>query len=216
LGPGGTPAHLGRAFAVDRCDADVVVTNDAPAAFPVGNTVVTWTATDDSGNQTIRIQNVLVVDTTPPELEVELDPETLWPPNHKMRSIEATIEVVDVCDPNPTVELVAIVSDEPDNGIADGATTGDIQGAAYGTDDRDFELRSERQGNGDGRVYRVTYQASDASDNTTEETDDVTVAKSQGGPGRSSPRAVTRGIEPRRPPGSRPAAPGAEAPARHL
>ena len=66
LGPDGTPVHLGRAFAEDRCDADVVITNDAPALFPVGTTPVVWTATDDSGNPTMRIQNVHVVDTTPP------------------------------------------------------------------------------------------------------------------------------------------------------
>jgi hypothetical protein len=180
LGPDGTSVHIGRAFAQDRCDPDVEVTNDAPALFAPGVTVVTWTATDDSGNQTIRTQNVRVVDTTPPELDVELDPDALWPPNHKLRAIEATIEVVDVCDPNPVVQLAAIESDEPDDGTGDGATTNDIQGAALGTDDREFDLRCERKGNGDGRVYSVTYQASDASDNTTEETDEVTVAKNQG------------------------------------
>jgi hypothetical protein len=180
LGPTGTPVHLGRAFAQDRCDPDVDVTNDAPALFPVGHTVVTWTATDGAGNQTVRIQNVLVLDTTPPELDVEIDPDTLWPPNHKLRTIEATIQVVDVCDPNPVVQLAAIESDEPDDGTGDGATTNDIQGAALGTDDREFDLRGERQGNGDGRVYSVTYQASDASDNTTDETDVVTVPKNKG------------------------------------
>jgi hypothetical protein len=179
LGPEGTAVHLGRAFSHDRCDPDVVVTNDAPALFPVGNTIVVWTATDDSGNQTMQVQNVRVVDTTPPELDVELDPDSLWPPNHKLRTINATIEVVDVCDPNPIVQLVQIESDEPDDGTGDGATTDDIQGAALGTDDREFDLRCERTGNGDGRVYSVTYQASDASDNTTEETDEVTVPKSQ-------------------------------------
>jgi len=179
LGPAGTSVHLGRAYAEDRCDADVDIANDAPALFPVGDTVVTWTATDDTGNQTMRTQTVRVIDTTPPELDVELDPDTLWPPNHKLRMIEATIEVVDVCDPNPTVELVSIASDEPDDGTGDGATTNDIQGAAFGTDDREFELRCERKGNGDGRVYSVTYQASDASDNTTDETDEVNVPKNQ-------------------------------------
>lgn len=183
LGPAGTPVHLGRAFAQDRCDPNVQITNDAPAVFFPGLTVVTWTATDDSGNQTMRTQNVLVVDTTPPELDVELDPDALWPPNHKLRTIEATIEVVDVCDPNPVVELVSIESDEPDDGTGDGATTNDIQGAGFGTDDREFDLRCERKGNGDGRVYTVTYQASDASDNTTQETDEVTVVKNQGGKG---------------------------------
>jgi hypothetical protein len=181
LGPDGTPVHIGRAFARDRCDLNVEITNDAPAVFPVGDTVVTWTARDDTGNETTRMQTVTVVDTTPPVIAVELSPKTLWPPNHKMRGVEATIEVFDVCDPNPTVELVAIVSNEPDDGIADGATTGDIQGADLGTDDRAFEVRCERQGTGGGRVYTATYEASDSSGNTADDSDDVTVAKSQGG-----------------------------------
>lgn len=181
LGPDGTPVHIGRAFAEDRCDPDVEISNDAPALFPVGDTIVTWTATDDTGNQTMKMQTVTVVDTTPPQIEVELDPDSLWPPNHKMRAIEATIEVFDVCDPNPTVELVAVVSDEPDNGVADGNTTDDIQGTETGTDDRNFELRCERQGTGDGRIYTATYEASDSSGNSADDSDEVTVPKSQGG-----------------------------------
>jgi endo-1,4-beta-xylanase len=43
----------------------------------------------------------------------------------------------------------------------------DIQEAAFGTDDREFLLRAERSGLGNGRVYTITYQAKDASGNTT-------------------------------------------------
>ena len=49
----------------------------------------------------------------------------------------------------------------------------------FGTDDRVFELRSERQGNGDGRVYTATYQAEDDSGNTTPAEATVVVPKSQ-------------------------------------
>jgi len=43
---------------------DVLVTNDAPeAGFPVGETTVTWVATDDSGNSTSDTQTVTL---TPP------------------------------------------------------------------------------------------------------------------------------------------------------
>src|SRR5262249_44310884 len=39
---------IGQAIATDTCG--VVVTNNAPAVFNLGSTVVTWTATDPSGN----------------------------------------------------------------------------------------------------------------------------------------------------------------------
>jgi hypothetical protein len=78
------------------------------------------------------------------------------------------------------VRLVAITSDEPDNGKGDGNTAGDIVGAAIGEDDREFQLRAERSGGGDGRVYAITYEARDASGNTTRRTATVTVPHDQG------------------------------------
>ena len=71
------------------------------------------------------------------------------------------------------MRLVSITSNEPDNGKGDGNTVNDIQGAAFGTDDREFKLRSERSGRGSGRVYTITYEAEDQSGNTT--TAEVTV-----------------------------------------
>ena len=73
----------------------------------------------------------------------------------------------DNCDPNPVVRLVSIVSNEPDNGLGDGDTANDIQGVALGTDDRAFQVRSERAGVGSGRIYTITYEAEDASGNKT-------------------------------------------------
>ena len=42
--------------------------SDAPSKFPFGETVVTWTATDESGNSSIQSQNITVVDTTSPSI----------------------------------------------------------------------------------------------------------------------------------------------------
>ena len=42
------------------------MSNDAPATFAVGTTIVTWTATDAAGNTGTATQNVTVVDTTGP------------------------------------------------------------------------------------------------------------------------------------------------------
>jgi hypothetical protein len=66
--PDGTPADLGTPVTSDVCDDTLNVTSDAPALYPLGDTSVEWTATDDSGNATSDIQNVTIVDTTPPSL----------------------------------------------------------------------------------------------------------------------------------------------------
>jgi hypothetical protein len=58
---------IGQAVAFDFCgDGAPTVTDDRPAVFPVGNTIVTWTATDASGNTETAVQNVTVTDATPP------------------------------------------------------------------------------------------------------------------------------------------------------
>ena len=61
---------IGSASANDACTSqeNIVVTNDAPGTFPLGTTVVTWTAVDEAGNDSSCTQLVVVRDTTPPEL----------------------------------------------------------------------------------------------------------------------------------------------------
>jgi len=121
------------------------------------------------------VTHVAVVDTTPPNLSVSVSPARLSPPNHKLVPITATIVATDTCDASPVVRLISITSNEADNGLGDGDQPQDIQGASFGTDDRQFLLRSERSGNGSGRVYTITYSATDASGNTTVRQATVTV-----------------------------------------
>ncbi|MCH7411310.1 HYR domain-containing protein, partial [Belliella sp. DSM 111904] len=59
---------LGTPLAFDNC-GDVEVTNDAPQAFSIGETLVTWTATDQSGNRTLATQRVTVLDKIAPRFE---------------------------------------------------------------------------------------------------------------------------------------------------
>lgn len=114
------------------------------------------------------------LDTTPPSLTVSLSPATLWPPNDKLVPITATITVKDDYDPAPEIQLVSITASEA---LADG----DIRDAQIGTDDRNFSLAAKRAGtNLAGRIYTVTYSATDASGNKATASATVTVPHDQG------------------------------------
>lgn len=163
--------------AVDACDDNPTISDDAPLFFMLGPTAVEFTATDAHGNAAACQAVVSVVDTTPPEISVTLDETVLWPPNHKLVGIDATVEVSDICDQSLTFVLTAITSSEPDDatGSGDGSTVNDIQGAVLGTPDTTFLLRAERGGTGEGRIYTVTYTAMDGSGNTTSASVEVLV-----------------------------------------
>ena len=109
-------------------------------------------------------------DSEAPTLSVGLDTTSLWPPDHTLRPVEATVSAGDNSG-IVSVELVSVTSDEPDNGADDGDTVGDI----VVVDDTHFELRAERSGLGDGRTYTVTYEATDGCGNTTVATATVDV-----------------------------------------
>ncbi|MBJ6751389.1 HYR domain-containing protein [Geomonas anaerohicana] len=60
-----SPVSIGTATATDAVGVKSL-TNDAPALYPVGTTVVTWTARDEAGNTSTAKQSVTVKDTTAP------------------------------------------------------------------------------------------------------------------------------------------------------
>jgi hypothetical protein len=124
--------------------------------------------------------DVSVGDDTPPTVEAVADPGVLWPPNHKLHQVDVTLVVTDACDPEPTVVLTTLTSNEPDDGEGDGNTVGDIQEAEIGTDDRSFLLRAERMGGGSGRIYAATYSAADLSGNSTDGVVQILVPHDQG------------------------------------
>ncbi|OKP81500.1 cellulose-binding protein [Paenibacillus helianthi] len=68
-----TPVEIGKASVQDVSIPDVIVTNDAPADFPIGTTTVKWTAVDPVGNISSQVQKVTVKDTTKPVLTVQGD-----------------------------------------------------------------------------------------------------------------------------------------------
>ena len=136
-----------------------------PSAFG-GDPTVTFRASDHD-----PLVVYFCTDLTAPTLSASATPHRLWPPNHKYVMVQASVAVADDRDPSPSVELVSVTSNGPDDGVNDGNTRNDI----VIEDDDTFRLRAERSGSGTGRVYTITYRATDACGNESVETTTVTV-----------------------------------------
>jgi hypothetical protein len=68
-------AFLSAANASDLVDGKVLVTNDAPASFPIGTTTITFAAIDKSGNKTVESSSVtLTIVTVPPPVVTDAKP----------------------------------------------------------------------------------------------------------------------------------------------
>ncbi|MBN2508489.1 MAG: HYR domain-containing protein, partial [Verrucomicrobia bacterium] len=96
---------LGTPTTADNCAVASAV-NNATEPYPVGDTTVTWTVTDSSGNTAQCTQTVTVTDNEPPVI-VSCAPDQTLSANE---SNEATVPdltgaliATDACDPNPTV-----------------------------------------------------------------------------------------------------------------
>ncbi|HEU5181951.1 MAG TPA: choice-of-anchor D domain-containing protein [Candidatus Polarisedimenticolia bacterium] len=180
--PAGAVVSL-MATVADACDAGVVVRNsrgggvDASGTFPIGESALTFEATDSSGNVATCVAAVTVRDTVAPRLEGAASPSVLWKPDHRMVPVSLALQSSDACTAAPAITLLSASSSEPDDapGGSDGNTTGDISGADLGTPDREVQLRAERSASGPGRTYTLVYEAVDAAGNRTRKTVIVTV-----------------------------------------
>jgi hypothetical protein len=160
---------------------DIALSVNAPGPFPLGSheIVVTAEAEDERGNSLVErcTAELQVVDTEPPVAGEERVIE-LWPPNHKMHSIaiEDCADVRDACDQELEMYFLGAGSDEPANDIGDGNTEPDI---ILSCDEA--QIRAERQGPEDGRVYTLSWRAVDDEGLAVEGTCRVTVPHDQSG-----------------------------------
>jgi uncharacterized repeat protein (TIGR01451 family) len=261
---------LGTPTTSDNC-APLTVTNNAPASFPLGDTTVTWTATDVGGNSVTATQKVTVVDTQGPVITLNgastmtvechtsfsdpgatandncagtvavtasgavdvntpgtyminynaSDPAgnaaatvtrtvivadtiapvitlknsiSLWPPNHKYTTINTSDMVQSINDScagsiNISNAVISkVTSDEAENSNGDGNTLNDI---VIANNCKSVQLRSERDGGGNGRVYSVTIKVTDASGNVGTAVFKVKVPQNANGAATEGPPQYT-------------------------
>jgi hypothetical protein len=168
----GTPATsdncAGVTVAAARSDGQPLA-----SPFPLGTTTVTYTATDAGGNTDTAAQTV-TVDAPPVTIDTaSASPNVLWPPNHKMVEITINYTTSGGCGSVNCV-IASITSNEVLNGSGDGNTPADWQIV----DAHHVRVRSERSGNGNGRVYTITIVCTDGAGHTASRTVTVTVPKS--------------------------------------
>lgn len=82
----------------------------------------------------------------------------------------------DNCDALPVCRITAVSSDEPATGTGAGDKVPDWQI----TGDLTVNLRAERSGTGDGRVYTLTVVCTDTAENSSTAPVTVTVPHNQG------------------------------------
>ncbi len=171
--------------ASDNCGGATIT--QSPAAGTIvgaGTHPITVTAKDGAGNQTSKVVNFTVIDSTPPVITLNANAINLWSPNHQYETVtvaDLVSSVSDNCDASVSVASVyvtRVTSDELENGKGDGNTLNDI---VIGPDCHSVQLRAERNGNLNGRVYTIMLKLSDASGNVTTAAAKVYVPKSQNG-----------------------------------
>jgi hypothetical protein len=131
-------AHIMPSFSTPWVSANTPLKFKLTVSDPWGGT--------SSANITVAVIN----SHTPPDAShARADVSSLWPPDHKM----ALVHVIGLVNPNSDpVTIDTVTQDEPTNGLGDGDTPIDamISGDSV-------QLRAERSGNGNGRVYRVCF-----------------------------------------------------------
>jgi hypothetical protein len=132
--------------------------------------------------------SINVDDTIPPTITLNGNAISLWPANNKYQTIKVSDLVAsasDACDSSVNRDSVVISQVSSDEGTT---LSGDIVIAG---DCKSVQLRASRNGNGDGRVYTITFRARDSVGNTGTATAKVTVPHNQGNTAVDSGLAYT-------------------------
>jgi uncharacterized repeat protein (TIGR01451 family) len=138
------------------------VTGDRPDSNPANNTA--------SATITVNHNPVCSALTAGP---------ALWPPNHTLRTITVT-GATDVDKNALTTTITGVTQDEPLVGLGSGPFSPDA--VAVAGHPNEVQLRAERDGTGDGRVYRIATTVTDGHGGSCSGVVIVGVPHDQSGP----------------------------------
>lgn len=165
-----TASEIGRTSCVGS-----QVTLSPAGPYGLGEQVVVAEAMTSSGATTVCTSTITVVDTEAPTAMGQV--VEVWPPNHKWVEIDPTdcADWTDTCG-EATFRFTSVSVDESMNARGDGNTEPDVEVGC-----ETLRVRAERQGPGDGRIYRVAFEVEDVAGNVSQGTCDVVVPHDQSG-----------------------------------
>lgn len=134
-----------------------------PTAGYAGVDSFTYRANDGEENSNVATVTITIADTQGPAITASVAVATLWSPNNKLVDVGLSFGAVD--NSSSATTSVVVYSDEP----------ADKDDDAVGM----LQLRAQREGSGNGRVYLIRISATDAFSNTSHKCLTVTVPKSQ-------------------------------------
>jgi len=142
------PEDFALGIAVDRWGNATVVGGTYTRDFPLVNPV--FTRNETPVHFASFVTRFLLADNQPPDCSgATASPSVIWPPNGKM----IPVSILGVTDPegdSVALKVTGISQDEP--------------GAAFsGIGSSVAQVKAERGGKGDGRVYRILFEATEPS-----------------------------------------------------
>lgn len=152
-------------------------TNSASGTLSVtaqGTTTITCTATDNHNLTSNPQQATVKLDSTPPTCTATANPNSIWPPDHKLVNVNVTVTPQDTISglPSQPFTLLSVTSNES-------ITSADYPGFTPSTPTTSGQIREERNGDGNGRVYTLSYQVTNIAGNTNACQATVTVPHNQ-------------------------------------
>jgi large repetitive protein len=159
-------------------DPSVTCSPASGSTFALGTTTVLCVATDSYGNRAEGSFDVVVGDSVAPMIvSISATPNLLAPANHKLVDVAATVDATDSVDPMPQCYAYYVTANEAVDAPGSGNTDFDW----ILTGPLTMQLRAERSGEGDDRIYYVHVRCSDSSGNDTTSSVEVRVPKAASG-----------------------------------